>query len=104
MGTTGVNIGAHDGPRQAEPDTSAHLAAQHLHAGALIRDGRHVLLIQDGTTAVEITADMGSPLAAAEGLQRLADSAADLADALRSEHRLRQDRQRVRGDEAWWEQ
>lgn len=107
MPTTGVNVGAHDGPRQAEPDVAAQLAAQHVRAAGIVRDGTRVLLLQDGETAVEVTAEIGSPLATAEGLQRLADTAGDLADALRAEHRLRQ--QQAEADRtgvqtrAWWE-
>lgn len=108
MGTTGINVGAHDGPREVEPQVMAQLAAQHLRSVSIERDGTRVLLLQDGTTAVEVTAEMGSLLSAAEGFQRLADAAGDLADALHSEHRTRQQRAEAElvaeNYRAWWEE
>lgn len=82
------------------------LAAQHLKAAVIERDGVRLLYVQDGETAVEVTAEMGSLLAAADGLQRLADYAGDLADALRSAHRVRQRQAEIArpvvDEDDWW--
>jgi hypothetical protein len=93
--------------RNPEPDVMAQLSAQHLRTSTEERDGGiKVLYLQDGVSAIEVTAEMGSLLAAADGLQRLADHAGELADELRAQHRARQEKiandRAVNDYKAWW--
>jgi hypothetical protein len=71
-------------PPPDEPEVTCRLAARHLRASVVDRDGVPVLLIHDEVSAVEVTPDIGSAAATAGGYERLCRAALALADHLRT--------------------